>query len=539
MQRNWVNKMNKVNAFENTIEKVIAKNRVVATSEPHASIAGMDILKKGGNAVDAAIAIAACLTVVEPTSNGIGGDNFAIVWINQKLHGMNASGPSPAKLTREKLISLGHDEIPKHGVIPITVPGGVKGWASLHQKFGKLPFKTCLEPAIKLAKEGFHVSKTVAKYWEIAHQIYSKNLISQVFNPWFNTFSFDGKAPIEGQFIKLEDHAKTLELIADTYGESFYKGIIAKKIVDYIEAHHGLMALSDLENYDVEWVEPISIKYHGYDVYELPPNGQGLVLLEALGLYKETKSSNDFEHFHHQIESLKLAFADGFEYIADRKYMQTDINSLLNENYLKTRAKEIKDYAIEPRAGKPNRGGTVYFATADQDGNMVSMIQSNYMGFGSGIVIPNTGIAMHNRGHNFNLINDHPNCIGPNKKPYHTIIPGFLMKENLPIGPFGVMGGFMQPQGHMQVIIHMLNHGMHPQDALNQPRWQWIERNKLLVESDFSINLFNYLKEKGHDISYTNDVGSFGRGQIILYDKNKKIYRVGTEKRCDGTIVYE
>jgi gamma-glutamyltranspeptidase / glutathione hydrolase len=531
--------MKTVNANQNTIEKVIAKNAVIATSEPHASRAGMEIIKMGGNAVDAAIAVAACLTVVEPTSNGIGGDNFAIVWMNNKLYGMNASGPSPCDLTIEKMNRLGHEEIPKYGVIPINVPGGVKGWASLHKRFGKLPFKTCLEPAIKLANDGFYVSKTVAKYWEIANRNYQNNLHDSMFKPWFDTFTFNGKAPIEGHFVQLKDHAKTLEMIANTYGESFYSGSLAKQMIDYVQAHKGFLKLSDLNRYDVQWVDPISISYQGYDVYELPPNGQGLVLLEALGLYEQTKASDDLKQLHHQIESLKLAFADGFEYIADQNYMQTKVKSILDKNYLKARAMQIKDHAVEPIAGKPNQGGTVYFATADQEGHMVSMIQSNYMGFGSGIVIPNTGIAMHNRGHNFNLIPNHPNCLGPNKKPYHTIIPGFLMKDQLPVGPFGVMGGFMQPQGHMQVLIHMLNQGMHPQDALNQPRWQWLDKNRVLVEADFSKKRFEFLKEKGHDIAFTDDIGSFGRGQIITYNKESKCYSVGTEKRCDGTIVYE
>jgi gamma-glutamyltranspeptidase / glutathione hydrolase len=521
--------------YASTRNPVYAKNGMVATSEPQAAQAGLEILKKGGNAVDAAIAVAATLTVVEPTSNGIGGDNFAIVYFNDHLFGMNSSGYCPKKLDLEKLKGK---EIPRFGVTPITVPGAVKGWVSLHEKFGKLPFHDVLKPAIKYAREGFVVSKTVAKYWQIAFQIYKKNLLDDVYKPWFDTFTKENRVPEAGDLWTLPYHADTLEKIALSNGSSFYEGELADQIDQYISLFNGYLSKDDLKSFNSEWVEPIKTNYRGVDVYEIPPNGQGIVSLIGLNILenfsftqKETTTT-----FHHQIEALKLAFADGFVHVSDPSSMHFDYHHLLSKTYAKSRAKLIEKHAINPTAGKPEYSGTVYLSTADCDGNMVSLIQSNYMGFGSGVVIPKTGIAMHNRGHNFSIDPNSPNVLKPLKRPFHTIIPGFMIKENVFIGPFGVMGGFMQPQGHIQVIMNMIDFNLDPQQALDAPRWQWYEDKKVTVEPDFDKRIMSALIRKGHQIEIDSNLGSFGRGQIILRDVNRKTYIGGTEKRCDGTI---
>jgi len=450
-----------------TNKKMIqAKNGVVATSEPNAAQAGLEILKKGGNAIDAAIATAAALTVTEPTSNGIGGDNFAIIWYHGKLVGMNSSGKTPALLTPEILKERNLEQIPTFGFIPVTVPGVVKGWAELSKKYGKLDFKEVLKPAIKLAKDGYTIANTVQYYWDRAYKIYEKNLKDDMFKSWFDTF---GKVPKQGEKVYLKDHAKTLEEIANTNGESFYHGNLADQIHNFSIKHDGLIRKSDLEAHEVLWVNTISTNYRGYDIHELPPNTQGIIGLMGLNILENFAfdKSDSTDTYHAYIESIKQAFADGLNYIANPNYMDISNEDLLSKTYAKKRYLEISDKAILPKCGDPKQSGTVYLATADQDGNMVSFIQSNYMGFGSGLVVPHTGIALQNRGHNLSLDPKSANYLGPLKKPYHTIIPGFVTKDNKPIGPFGVMGGFMQPQGHLQVISSMIDFNLNPQEALN------------------------------------------------------------------------
>ncbi|MDX9691129.1 MAG: gamma-glutamyltransferase family protein [Acholeplasmataceae bacterium] len=514
---------------------VYAKNGMAATSEPQASHVGLDILKQGGNAIDAAIAMAACLTVTEPTSNGIGGDNFAIVYFNDELHGMNSSGFCPKKLS---LKDLNGSEIPRFGVVPITVPGAVNGWVSLHKKFGKLDFYDVLKPAINYARHGFVVGETVAKYWKIAHQIYEKTLVDPVYKPWFDTFTRDGKIPTKGDIWTLPDHADTLEKIALSYGSSFYEGELADQIEHYISLHHGFLSKDDLKSFQTDWVTPIKTNYRGVDVYEIPPNGQGLVALMGLNIL-ENFSFNQKESiktYHHQLEATKLAFADGHAFISDEHSMPYKSSVLLSKAYAKERSRLIKKDAMTPLSGTPQSSGTVYLATADHEGNMVSMIQSNYMGFGSGIVIPHTGIALHNRGHNFSIDPQSPNVLAPLKRPFHTIIPGFMIKEDEYMGPFGVMGGFMQPQGHIQVMMNLVDFKLNPQQALDAPRWQWMKDKFITVEPDFNKRILKSLINRGHDVAIDHNLGSFGRGQIILYDIHKHSYIGGTEKRCDGTI---
>ncbi|WP_313343033.1 gamma-glutamyltransferase [Sedimentibacter sp.] len=509
---------------------------MVATSQPLASQTGLEMLKKGGNAVDAAIATAACLTVVEPTSNGLGSDAFALVWIKDKLHGLNASGYSPSSISMDKLKDRGFNEIPKYGVIPVMVPGAPAAWVELSEKFGKLSLKEVLNPAINYAKNGFTVSVNVKKAWDTSYNIYKKQQ-GEEFKYWFSTFTKNNKTPEFGELWKLPHHAYTLESIADTNGSSFYKGYIADKIDEFFKKYNGYLSKEDLANYKPEWVEPITVNYRGYDVYEIPPNGQGLVALMALNIIKgfDFSYKDNSDTYHKQIEAIKLAFADGQKYITDSNYMKININKLLSDDYSEKRRKTITDMALMPESGDPNSGGTVYLCTADGDGNMVSYIQSNYMGFGSGIVVPETGIAFANRLHNFSYDNNHDNCLMPNKKTYHTIIPGFLMKDGKAVGPFGVMGGFMQPQGHVQVITNLIDFHMNPQEALDAPRWQWIKGKQIEIEPTVPYHIVNDLIKRGHEVKIQPNLNSFGRGQMILRSEEGTLCG-GTEHRTDGHI---
>ncbi|RJX24100.1 MAG: gamma-glutamyltransferase [Acholeplasma sp.] len=531
----WFPMSHKIQA---TRHVVYAKHGMVATSEPQAAQAGLDILRRGGNAIDAAIAVASTLTVTEPTSNGIGGDNFAIVWYKNQLYGLNSSGQAPKLLSLEALMKRKMSKMPTYGLTPVTVPGAVAGWAELSKRFGQLSLKDSLKPAIDYARHGFVVQKTIAESWQKATQIYQKNLQHEMFSPWFETFTKKMIPPKEGEVFYLKDHANTLEEIGDTLGMSFYRGKIADHIDQFSKHFDGFLRKEDLESFSPEWVEPIKSNYRGYDIYELPPNGQGIIALMALNILENFtyKDKEMIMTYHRQMEAIKLAFADGMTYVADPKHMKTSIQSLLSKNYAWKRSQEIKTNAIDPKPGRPINSGTVYFAVADQEGNMVSMIQSNYMGFGSGIVIPGTGIALHNRGLNFSLDPKSPNVVSPEKRPYHTIIPGFLMKDRIPLGPFGVMGGYMQPQGHVQVLMNLIDFNMNPQEALDAPRFMWVEGKKIIVEPDFSPKMVEGLLRKGHEITYESNLGHFGRGQIILKDPITGVYVGGTEKRCDGSI---
>jgi gamma-glutamyltranspeptidase / glutathione hydrolase len=534
-----ISKMNSMSQIYPSNRNVVyARNGMVATSQPLAAQAGLDILKMGGNAVDAAIATAACLTVVEPTSNGIGGDNFALVWMKDRLYGLDASGPAPKDISIEKVKGLGYDKMPKFGWIPVTVPGAPAGWAELSKRFGKLSLKDVLKPAIQYARNGFPVSPTLGKFWKRAFEIYKKECTSLEFEAWFETFAPNGHAPEVGEMWSSQDHADTLESIADTNGASFYSGEIADKIVASSKEYGGFLAKSDLMAFKPKWVDPISIQYRGYDVWEIPPSGQGIVALMALNILKNEQftEKESISTYHKQLEAMKLAFSCGKEYITDPNYMKVTIDELLSEQYGKARYSEINESAKLPTPGKPASGGTVYLATADGEGNMVSFIQSNYMGFGSGIVVPGTGIALQNRGHDFSLNEFDANALHGGKKTYHTIIPGFLTKNNNAIGPFGVMGGYMQPQGHVQVIMNSIDFHLNPQESLDAPRWQWIEGKTIEVEPNFPIEIVKQLLEKGHEIKIAKDTGSFGRGQIIWRNNETGVLMGGTESRTDGSI---
>lgn len=530
---------NPSNPYSLSRKPFYAKNGMVGTSQPLAAQAGLSILQKGGNAIDAAIATAACLTVVEPTSNGIGSDAFALVWTKGQLHGLNGSGKSPQSISTKAVKEKGYDEMPPLGWIPVTVPGAPGAWAELSKRFGVLPFEELLAPAIAYAEEGYPLSPTLAKFWQSAHAKYSSAKEKQPeLSEWFEVFAPKGRAPKLGEIWSSPRHAETLREIANTKAESFYRGKLAKKIAATSQASDGFLTEDDLAAYYPEWVDPIRIDYRGYDVWEIPPNGQGIVALETLGILNEFDfdSKDNVDLYHKQIEAIKLAFSDAQKYVSGEANMAISADSLLNSNYLSQRRKMITDQAQTPEAGEPFGSGTVYLATADNQGNMVSFIQSNYMGFGSGIVIPETGIAMQNRGHNFSMEKGHVNMLEGGKKTYHTIIPGFLSKGGQAVGPFGVMGGFMQPQGHVQVIMNTVDFNLNPQAALDAPRWQWMKDKVVQVENSFPHHLAEELATKGHTIQLELENNSFGRGQIIWRDPTTGVLIGGSESRSDVAI---
>lgn len=517
---------------------VFGKNGMVATAQPLAAQAGLEILKKGGNAIDAAIATAACLTVVEPTSNGIGSDAFALIWTKGKLYGLNASGVAPQLLSIDAVKKRGYTSMPVHGFEPVMVPGAPAAWASCSKRFGRLPLSEVMKPAIKYAEEGYPLAAGLAKYWRISYNKFKKAFHDPMYDPWFKTFAPNDHLPRAGEIWSSPDHARTLRKIAETQAEDFYKGDLAERIDQFSRENGGFIRKSDLENYQPEWVDPVSIHYKGYDVWEIPPNGQGIVALIALNILKhlEFPAKDPVETYHRQIEALKLAFSDGKKYITDPRDMQNEMSILLSDEYAYERSKQIGNLALEPLPGSLPKGGTVYLAAADGEGSMVSFIQSNYMGFGSGLVVPDTGIALQNRGHTFSLNPEDANALAPGKKTYHTIIPGFLTRNGLPVGPFGVMGGYMQPQGHLQVLTNTIDFHLHPQAALDAPRWQWMSGKTLLVEPQFPNHIAQALARRGHDINVALDTGPFGRGEIIWRDPNTGVLIGGTESRADGVV---
>ena len=517
---------------------VYARRGMVATAQPLAAQAGLDILKQGGNAVDAAVATAACLTVVEPTSNGIGSDAFALIWFGNKLHGLNASGPAPKALSIPALQKAGYGEMPRFGFAPVTVPGAPGAWAECNRRFGALPLDQVLAPAIEYARRGYPLSPTLAHYWGRAHEVYSLNLKGEEFRSWFETFAPRGRAPRAGEMWRSEAHARSLEEIAASGAESFYRGRLALVLDAFSRQHGGYLRAEDLAAYQPEWVEPIKVPYRDCEVWEIPPNGQGLVALMALKIIAgfADPAREDELTCHRQLEAMKLAFADGEKYITDSRFMTTPPNQLLSEEYAAQRRGLIGDLAAPPQAGTPPRTGTVYLAAADSEGNLVSFIQSNYMGFGSGLVVPGTGIALQNRGHTFSLDSSRENALAPGKRTYHTIIPGFLTRGGQPLGPFGVMGGFMQPQGHLQVVMNTVDFQLNPQAALDAPRWQWLKDKTVLVEHHFPPAMAAQLSRRGHDVRVSLDSGAFGRGQVIWRDPESGVLRGGTEGRADGHI---
>ena len=515
-----------------------AANGMTATSQALAASAGEGILRMGGNAVDAAVAIAACLTVVEPTSNGIGSDAFAIVWFDGKLHGLNSSGAAPHNISIEAVKSSGHDAMPKLGFMPVTVPGAPAAWAALSERFGRLSLSECLKPAVDYAECGYPVSPVVCDGWKRAYRYYRSEAQGEAFSPWFGTFAPYGRAPEAGEIVRLPCHAESLREIGRTNAKSFYSGGLAGEIAACSERFGGYLRKEDLQAFEPEWTEPISVSYRGYDVWEMPPNGQGIVALMALNILKgyEFAERDAVDTYHKQFEAVKLAFSAGRRYVTDPRHMGISPGDMLSDEFTAEMRAKIADGASEPEISSPNPGGTVYLATADGDGNMVSFIQSNYMGFGSGIVIPGTGIALQNRGADFSLDPNHINCLAGGKKTYHTIIPGFLTKGADAVGPFGVMGGYMQPQGHLQVIMNSIDFSLNPQASLDAPRWQWVSGKSFMTEGHFPDHIVKGLEEKGHVIKTNQDPRNFGRGQIIWRNPDSGVLMGGCESRADSAV---
>ncbi|MFL6581156.1 MAG: gamma-glutamyltransferase family protein [Burkholderiales bacterium] len=510
---------------------VLARN-IVATSQPLAAQAGLRMLLRGGNAIDAAIATAAALTVVEPVMNGIGSDAFALIWDGRMLHGLNASGRAPRGWSPERF--AGRERMPMEGWDSVTVPGVVSAWAALSQKFGKLEFASLFEPAIEYARNGFPVSPVVSMQW--ASQI--PRLKDQ---PGFaQAFARDGQAPEAGEIFRFPEQADTLLEIARTGGESFYRGNLAQKIVKFSAESNGALSMEDLASHRADWVEPVRQRYRDYSVHEIPPNGQGIAALIGLGILAHFDiagiARDSVESLHLQIEAMKLGFADVYHHVSDTKSMRIKASSMLDPAYLKSRAQLVRRDRAGPAVAGVPPSGTVYLTTADANGMMVSYIQSNYMGFGSGIVVPGTGISMQNRGFGFSLEPGHPNLVGGGKRPFHTIIPAFLTRLNEPVMSFGVMGADMQPQGHMQMVVRTIDYLQNPQAAADAPRWKIMLDGGLLLEHAVADEVAQGLAQLGHRVVRA-PVGStdFGAAQLIY--RLGDVYVGASEPRRDGQAV--
>jgi gamma-glutamyltranspeptidase / glutathione hydrolase len=511
--------------------KPLLAQNVVSTSQPLAAQAGLQMLAAGGSAVDAILATAITLSLVEPVSNGIGSDAYAIVWDGKKLHGLNASGRSPAGWTLDYF--KGQKAMPVRGWNTVTVPGCVSAWVELHAKFGKLPFKKLFEHAIEYGRKGFLVSPTIAGQW--ANQV--PDLINQ---PGFaKAFLPDGRPPHPGERFKFPAHAKVLEEIASSKGKSFYRGNLADRLESAAKKQGGALRAADMAAHVSDWVKPLAMDYRGYTLHEIPPNGQGIVALMALGMLEHfdlrSHPVDGPDSLHLQIEAQKLAFADARAFVADIDYMKAvPPLSLLDKEYLKSRAKLIDlKRAQDFGHGTPPRSGTVYLAAADASGMMVSFIQSNYMGFGSGVVVD--GISLQNRGGTFVVQPGHPNCVGPRKRPYQTIIPGFVTKDGKPVMSFGVMGGTMQPQGHAQVMVRIADYAQSPQAACDGPRFRVVQGLDVSVEDGMPASSIEELKRRGHRIVTVDDYNQFGCAQLIW--KLDGGYFTASDPRRDGQAV--
>ena len=519
---------------------VFARN-VVATSHPQAAQAGLRMIAAGGNAVDGAIAAAAAMTLVEPCSNGLGSDAFCILWDGKQLHGLNSSGPAPAAWTPQyfrRKHGAGAATPPQRGWDSVTVPGAVAAWVALSERFGKLPFADLLVPAIDIAERGFIVPPVVAAKWLAAAQV--AELTAQ---PGFApTFLPRGRAPAVGELFRLPAAARMLRALADTRGAALYGGQIAEDLARHAREQGGAMTVQDLAGFEPEWVTPIAKDYRGYTLHEIPPNGQGIAALMALGMLSHFDIAalplDGSASFHLQIEAMKLAFADVYRHVAERGAMQVTTEQLLDDAYLASRAKLIDPQRAQDFGpGEPPRGGTIYLSAADEAGLMVSFIQSNYMGFGSGVVLPEWGLSLQNRGHGFSLRDGSANLVAPGKRPFHTIIPGFLTQDGQPVMSFGVMGGDMQPQGHLQTLVRMLDYGQNPQTACCAPRWRFNPQQRLNLEHGVPEASVLGLKKRGHVLDQIDDsYQDFGAGQFIwrLGDPAVEGYAAASDARRDG-----
>ncbi len=531
-----------------TRSEVIAQYGMACTSQPLASQAALDILKKGGNAIDAAIAANAVLGLVEPVSNGIGGDLFAIIWDakTKKLYGLNASGRSPESLTLDYFKKEGYNRIPSYGPLPVSVPGCVDGWFELHDKFGKLPMQEVLKPAINYAKNGFPVTELIAYYWQ------GNARYLQKFPNFKEIFMPGGNAPKKGEIFKNPYLAETLSKIAGQGRDYFYKGEMAHVIDKFMHEQGGFLSFEDLAKHHSEWVEPISTNYRGYDVWELPPNGQGTAALQILNILEvfdiASMGFGSENYIHHFVEAKKLAFEDRAKYYADPDFADIPLDRLISKEYGMKRAKLINPNlaARKVEAGKLEHGNTIYLTVADNEGTMVSLIQSNYRGMGSGMVPPGLGFILQDRGELFSLEEGHANKFEPGKRPFHTIIPAFITKDGEPWISFGVMGGSMQPQGHAQIVINIIDFGMNLQEAGDAPRIRhggssqptgskMTNGGTVFLESGISYETLRSLMKKGHSIECTT--GGFGGYQAIMWDKKNRVFFGASESRKDGQAV--
>lgn len=514
---------------------LFARHGAVVTSQPLAAQAGLRVLQDGGSAADAAIATAACLTVVEPCSNGLGSDAFALVWDAGHLHGLNGSGRSPAALSAADLRAKGWTRIPPHDWASVTVSGAVQAWADLHERFGRLPFERVLQPAIEAAEQGFLVTPVVATGWRRAAVNVQPGLGDAAHAEWPRAFTRGGQAPAVGELWRNPEQAATLRALAASKGREFYEGSLAQRLVAFAEQTGGYLTAADLAAQRSEWVKPISASYRGYDVWEIPPSGQGIAALMALQLldgFDPPTDPNDPDWWHLSIEAIKLGLTDAHAHVADPDHMLVTATDLLAPDYAEHRRGLIGGQAGDPIVGVPRSSDTVYLATADESGQQVSFIQSNFNGFGSHIVVPGTGIALQNRGSGFSLAPGHPNELAGGKRPFHTIIPGFLTRDGEPIGPFGVMGAHMQPQGHVQVISHTIDGHDDPQTALDRPRWHWDAGRVVWLEPSAPAAIASELRRRGHDVHIGEGAPQFGRGQIIW--RVEEGYLAASESRADG-----
>ena len=531
-----------------TRSEVIAPHGMVATSHPLATQIGLEILKQGGSAVDAAIAANAALGLMEPTSNGLGGDLFAIVWDakSKSLHGLNASGRSPKSLSREWFHENGFEKIPRYGPLPVSVPGAVDGWFELHGRFGKLPMIKLLQPTIDYARNGHPVHETVQYYWEIYVGRLSK------YPGFVEQMTIDGRAPRVGEIWKNPNLANTLERIANEGRDVFYKGDIARVIGQYMLENEGFLSYQDMAAHHSEWVEPLSVNYRGYDVWELPPNGQGIAALQMLNLMEPydiaSMGFGSADYVHLFIEAKKIAYEDRARFYADPDFNDIPVSELLAKDYANERGKllDMKKAADEYPHGDPHAlrdGDTIYLATADVDGNMVSLIQSNYRGMGSGMTPPGLGFILQDRGELFNLQPGHANSFEPGKRPFHTIIPAFITRDGKPWISFGLMGGAMQPQGHVQIVVNLLDFGMNLQEAGDAPRIEHIGSSKptgeimedggiVNLETGFDYEVIRNLLRRGHKIQFAH--GPYGGYQAIMRDPESGVYYGASESRKDG-----
>lgn len=529
-----------------TRSEVIAKNGMVATSHPLATQVGLDILKKGGNAIDAAIAANATLGLMEPTGCGIGGDLFAIIWDakTQKLYGLNASGRSPKSLTLDYFKENGMTKIPAYGPLPVSVPGAVDGWFELNGKFGSMKMKEILAPAISYAKEGFPITQLIGYYLNRSVPTFIRNGYKNV----AETYTVDGSnPPQEGQIFKNPQLASTYEKLGKGGREVFYEGEIAQTITDFIQAEGGFLSMEDFISHTSTWVEPVSTNYRGYDVWELPPNGQGIAALQMLNILEGYDFSNiEFgspEHIHLFVEAKKLAFEDRAKYYADMDFADVPVEKLISKEYADERRKLIGDRAGRYEAGEISKGETIYLTAADKEGNMISLIQSNYRGMGSGMVPPGLGFMLQDRGELFSLEEGQANSYEPGKRPFHTIIPAFVTKDGKPFMSFGVMGGNFQPQGHSEIVMNIVDFGMNLQEAGDAPRIDHGGSSsptgepaegtgEIHLESGFDYQTILGLMAKGHKVAYRR--GIYGGYQAILWDEKNGVYRGASESRKDG-----